>query len=165
MDSSKYNSKGVRLLKSKGIRAKAIYLVRDVRGVVYSFGKQVQTSKGPLSAIVYYNIINKISQLVYWRFGRGRILKLRHEDVLSDPKQTLEKINAFAGISATVSSAVKPITMQTGHFIGGNRLVKKESVVLKTQEDWPKKIAKFGQLIYYVLACPIMIINRYKIRP
>jgi hypothetical protein len=54
LDSSKYIARYLLLKKNKSLNVKGIYMVRDVRGVIHSFGKNVQTPKKPFSAIMYY---------------------------------------------------------------------------------------------------------------
>src|SRR5690606_41764042 len=53
LDSSKYISRYLLLKQSKQINIKGIYVVRDVRGVINSFNKQVQTPRNPISTIIY----------------------------------------------------------------------------------------------------------------
>jgi hypothetical protein len=67
IDSSKYANRAFLFNRiHQGIDVKYIYNTRDVRGVVNSFGKNVQTPRTPISAIMYYIAINAISQVVYW---------------------------------------------------------------------------------------------------
>ena len=65
LDSAKYIGRNLSLRKNKSINLKTIYVVRDVRGVINSFSKNVQSSRNPLSTIMYYLIINFASEIVY----------------------------------------------------------------------------------------------------
>lgn len=162
LDSSKYIARYLLLSKSKEFNIKGIYVVRDVRGVINSFKKQVQTPKRPLSTILYYMLINSFGQLVCWT--DKRIIKIKYEDFIKEPDRIVEKI--LVHITQSDESGKKPVVpteFHVPHIIGGNRLRAKSSIVIKPDLEWKNKIPRFVQVFYYFLAFPIMMINKYKI--
>src|SRR5690606_34827606 len=84
LDSSKYIGRFLLLNQIPDINIKGIYVVRDVRGVINSFNKQVQTPKNPINTIFYYLLTNIFGQLVCWM--NKDVIKLKYEDL--DRKST-----------------------------------------------------------------------------
>ncbi len=160
LDSSKYNSRYLLLRKNKRINLKGVYLVRDVRGVINSFGKNVQTPKKPLSAIIYYSLINFYSQWVC-SFDK-RILKIRYEDFVNEPDKTIQKIEKHLFGSSSNLSKLTNETFNIPHIIAGNRLRSQKKLVIKKDMQWKEKIGRGKQILYYFLTLPLMILNKYK---
>lgn len=160
LDSSKYIGRFLLLKKNKKFNIKGIYLVRDPRGVVNSFKKKVQTSKKPLSALIYYCIINFFAEFVYRK--RKNILKIRYEDLVEDPEKTLSRI--YEHIFEKKSTLKKMAKYYvTPHIVGGNRMKTTKKLQLKKDNEWIKNISRFNQIIYYYLCFPFMMINKYKV--
>lgn len=159
LDSSKYIARYLLLRKNKSINLKGIYLVRDVRGVVYSFGKNVQTHKNPLSAIIYYTLINFWAQWV--TFFDRRIVKIRYEDFINDPDKIIQKIEKHLFGNAETLTNLNNTTFEIPHIIAGNRLRSQKQLVIKKDLKWKEEIPRAKQLLYYFLALPLMVINRY----
>jgi len=161
LDSSKYITRYLLLKKSKKLNLKGIYVVRDPRGVVYSFQKKVQTSKTPLSALLYYNLINFFGEIVYRLDKDKEVLKIRYEDLVEKPEATLAKIYAHI-FEEKINNEDLPDYFKMPHIIGGNRMKAKKKIKIKSDEKW-KVIKNYKQIIYYILSLPLCIINNYKI--
>jgi len=160
LDSSKYIARYLLLKKSAILNVKGIYVVRDVRGVVNSFQKQVQTPKAPLKTIMYYNLINFFAQILC-TIDR-KIIKVRYEDLMESPLPTLNKIYSHV-FEENIKEDLLPDFFEMPHIIGGNRMKKKSSVKIVSDNQWETNISRFGQVIYYVLALPTMMLNKYKV--
>src|SRR5690606_33295431 len=100
LDSSKYIARYLLLRKSNKFNVKGIYVIRDVRGVIHSFKKKVQTSRSPLSTVVYYCLINLFGQLVCWT--DKNVLKVRYEDFVENPSHELSRIYKHIAVEANV---------------------------------------------------------------
>jgi len=161
LDSSKYIARYLLLGKSPDITMKGIYLTRDVRGVIYSFGKQVQTSRNPFSAIYYYLLVNLFSQLVCW--VDPRVLKIRYEDLVNEPERILSKLGKH--IFDTEAQTPFPVKDEypMPHIIGGNRMRSQKKIRVREDEAWKKGIPRWKQVIYYLAAAPVMLLNGYRI--
>jgi len=159
VDSSKYIARYLLLKKSNKINLKGIYVVRDPRGVVHSFRKNVQTSKSPLSALLYYNLINFFGEIVY-RLDKG-VLKIRYEDLVENPDVTLAKIYTHIFEEKTTDE-VLPEYFKMPHIVGGNRMKAKEKIRIQPDKKW-KSMVKSKQILYYMLSLPFVFINRNKI--
>lgn len=160
LDSSKYIARFLLLRRSQNLNLKGIYVVRDVRGVINSFKKNVQTPKKPLPAIVYYCLINFFGELVYR--GNKNILKIKYEDFIDQPERTVEKL--YAHIFEKEKQREKlSREFKMPHIIGGNRMKKHKKINIKKDVAWKRKISRGRQITYYLLSAPFMLINRYKI--
>jgi len=164
LDSAKFISRGLQLNKIEGINLKFIYIIRDVRGVIHSFNKKVQTTKKPLSAIVYYATINFFGQWIYWLLGKEKVLKLRYEDFVNDTEKVLLKVQDFIGcdLSENLKKLDHNEPFDMPHIIGGNRMTESKRVTLKSDLQWKKSISRPKQIAYYMLTLPFMLINKYK---
>ena len=160
LDSSKYIGRYLLLKRSEKLKVRGVYVVRDVRGVIASFKKKVQSSRSPLSAILYYLMINTFAQLVSWT-DKG-VVKVRYEDFMRDPEGVSQQI--YGRISPTLDTPISlPSEFEMPHIIGGNRLRKNKTIRLNFDEKWKKDFSKWQKIVYYCLAAPIMILNGYKI--
>ena len=165
LDSSKYIGRALALNKLDNIELKIIYVVRDVRGVINSFSKKVQTSKSPLSTIVYYSLINLVAEFISRFIFRKKVIKIRYEDLIENPISLFEKIEKFINIDLTdIKEKIhKEQAFSIGHIVGGNRLKKNKEIYFRKDISWKEKISSFERVFYYVLASPIMLLNRYKL--
>lgn len=165
LDSAKYIGRNISLKKNNNLTVKTIYLVRDVRGVINSFKKKVQSSRGTLSTIFYYLIVNLTAEVYYRFLSKKSIIKIKYEDFTVNPEQTLERIGKFLELDMdnVITRIKRDDKFAIGHIIGGNRLKQNESIKLKSDILWKKNQSRLQQIIYYILASPIMLINRYKI--
>lgn len=162
LDSSKYISRYLLLKKSKNINIKGIYVVRDVRGVINSFGKQVQTPKTPYATLIYYSAINFFGQIVCSL--DKKILKIKYEDFVEKPEQILNRIykHVFGTANSTYSVSTLSKFYEMPHIIGGNRVKANKKISIKKDEKWKENITRIGQIKYYLLALPFMFLNKYK---
>ncbi|WP_222982685.1 sulfotransferase [Flagellimonas meishanensis] len=159
LDSSKYISRYLLLGQNRQIRTKGIYVVRDVRGVIHSFSKKVQTSRSPLSAILYYTAINFLGQMVCW--VDRKVIKIKYEDFMDNPEMTLAKIYNHIFDNGT-SHVSLPASYEMPIIIGGNRMKANKSVAISKDIQWKKKMTRTQQICYYLFAFPLMILNGYK---
>lgn len=160
LDSSKYIARFLLLKDDKAFKLKGIYMVRDVRGVITSFKKKVQTSRQPLSAIFYYLIINFFGQIVCWL--DNDVIKVRYEDLVLKPEETLSRI--YGHVYGTNEKKISlPEYFVMPHLIGGNRMKEKSKIRLNLDEKWRNDMSRWNQIIYYLLAFPTMVLNRYNI--
>lgn len=160
LDSSKYIARYLLLRNNKNFNAKAIYLVRDPRGVIFSFKKNVQTSKNALSSIAYYNFINFFAEIVFRK--DKNILKIRYEDLVEYP------VNTLSIIYEHIFEKQEQVTIvdeyyKMPHIVGGNRIKENKQINLKIDYVWKNKTARYKQIIYYYLCLPFTLINKYKL--
>lgn len=158
LDSSKYIGRYLLLRDSKRIKIKGIYVVRDVRGVIYSFKKNVQTSRSPISSLIYHSMINFFGQLVCSM--DPKIIKVRYEDLASDPKRTLDNILKHINEDRSEASVLLDSYFMP-HLIGGNRMKQQDTITIRQDNAWKNHQNRVLQILYYILTMPFMILNRY----
>ena len=161
VDSSKYIARYLLIKNNKAFKVKGIYLVRDVRGVVHSFGKKVQTSRRPISAIFYYLAINLFGQIVCWL--HKDVLKVRYEDLVEEPDVVMNVVIDHLVENQDIQKFTMQEQFETPHLIGGNRMKHKKTIKVQSDLNWKSKIPRYKQVIYYLLAFPVMVINNYRI--
>jgi len=163
LDSAKYLGRFLSLKQNKDINLKGVYMTRDVRGVINSFSKKVQSSRSPLSTIIYYYSVNCVSQWVYW-LNRKSILKIRYEDLINRPEGVIEKICLFLDISSNelLEKFSNNEDFNIGHIIGGNRIKTNKTIKMNFKDSWKTSMSRSFQLTYYFLTLPLMLMNKYR---
>ena len=159
LDSSKYIARYLLLKRSDKLDLKGVYVIRDVRGVINSFSKEVQTKRGPLSTIFYYMLVNFFGQIVSWL--DKDIIKVKYEDLIEDPMNILNQIYTHT-IGAEKKVNTLPGNYEMPHIIGGNRMKVQKNIKINKDFEWKSNISRRKQILYYILASPIMIINNYR---
>jgi len=164
LDSSKYIGRALALNKLVNIDLKVIYVVRDVRGVINSFSKKVQTSKSPLSTIVYYLVVNSVSEFIAKILLRKKVVKIRYEDLVNNPMQVFSRLEIFLKLDLTdvKNKIIDKQAFEVGHIVGGNRLKKNKEIYFRKDVSWEDKFSWIKRAVFFLLAFPIMLLNRYK---
>ncbi|TYP95623.1 Sulfotransferase family protein [Fodinibius salinus] len=165
LDSAKYIGRFLALRKIYNGNVKGIFLIRDVRGVITSFQKKVQTYSPPLRTVLYYWIINVLGQILVWFLSNKQIMKVRYEDIVDNPEQTFIDIGNFLEIdfSETIKKIEEKEPFEIPHLVGGNRLKKSDTITLRKDDRWIKNMSTCKKIGYYLLSFPLMLINKYKI--
>lgn len=163
LDSSKYVARALHLHRLKSVNWKYIFLTRDSRGVINSFGKQVQTPKSPLGTIVYYALINYAAILAKFFLGSKRVIRLRYEDLLSDPRQFFQELSFFLNkdLSGIVDRLERQEPFEMPHIIAGNRMRSEQQIKLKPDLAWKNKQPRPVQILYYLANLPLQLIFKY----
>ena len=161
VDSSKNLSRALHLLKCNELNVKIIHLIRDPRGVVWSFMKKnvEQKAKRPLKAIWDYiciNLICYILRLIY----KEKIIKIVYEDLVYAQTKTLYKLSKFIKINFCELDDIikKNDDISVKYLIDGNRIRKNRTIKIKIDDEWKYKLAfkykkiaaLFGKPIYYL---------------
>ena len=165
LDSAKYISRALQLARMDKKRVKIIYVVRDVRGVIYSFGKNVQTPKKPLAAMVYYSLINKLGLLTQWVLGAKQVMRLRYESVVEQPEQSLARIQEFIGVDLTSvnEKLSKNQAFDMPPIVAGNRMAAAKQIRLNPDFSWKREQSRGAQILYYLLNLPLQLIFKYRL--
>ncbi len=165
VDSAKYIGRALALKYNTDFNIKYIYVVRDPRGVIDSFSKNVQTKKSFFSSIFYYAAVNFLASLVSNTLLKGKVLKVRYEDVIGSPEDTLRTISAFIGapVDDLISKLNAGDELDMGHIIGGNRIRDSGKVKFNPKDKWRDKMSTLRSFSAYLILLPFCMINRYKL--
>jgi hypothetical protein len=133
VDSSKGATPGLAYLhaRSEEFEVQFIHLIRDGRGVVASRKNHHIRAKADRdwlrTAALRYSILwvfANLMFLVFFSHRPDRYLRVRYEDLISDPVHTFERIGRFVHLDLTeVGRSVATGTpFPAGHVVAGNRM-------------------------------------------
>lgn len=165
LDSAKYISRALQLARMDKEHVKIIYMVRDVRGVIFSFGKKVQTQKSAISAMFYYSLINTFGLITQWVLGRRRVMRIQYEAVVEHPERSLARMQTFLGqdLSAVLQKLQNEEPFEMPPIIAGNRMATAKQIKLKPDFAWKQHYSRGKQILYYLLNFPLQLIFKYRI--
>ncbi len=161
LDSSKYIGRYLLLNQNSSLKIKGVYVVRDVRGVIFSFSKQVQTPKNAINTILYYILTNIFGQLICWI--KSDVIKIRYEDFVENTPNEITRLLEHINLKEAVVENMTDKSYDMPHIIGGNRIKSNKSIKIKRDYEWKNNISRTKQIIYYIACFPIMLLNKYKI--
>lgn len=169
VDSSKLPSHAMILRRVQGVDLSLVHLVRDSRGVAYSWQKHVRNrvSAGepkymekynPISASLRYDLYNGMTRMVGW-MGVPYLL-IRYEDFVARPRQALERIVAHAGLPSTVDlSFVRDdeVSLAPNHTVDGNPMrFSVGPVHLRLDDEWSQKMPRRDRFWVTTLTSPLL---------
>lgn len=132
VDSSKYAGRALELARAFPKNVKIICLTRSPAGLVKAFKKTDAAEQKPksLSGTLYYYLYTLACFRVVAWILKSRILRIRYEDMIANPDQTLCRIESWAGIdlSKTKNILKEKQWLNAGHIVTGNRLRRKGRV-------------------------------------
>jgi len=166
IDSSKSVGRALALLRNAKIDVQIIHLVRDPRGVYFSFQKKnlITSTKNIWSLVAYWNKVNFLASLARLRLGDKKVLQVRYEDLISNTDKTIDKIAVFIkeDLSDVKIKLRDEVVMERGHLASGNRL-RIQKIPLKLQPDfeWMKRLKLHEQIIITTHCLPLMIAYKY----
>lgn len=175
VDSSKNPARALALSRLIDVDLFVVHLVRDGRAVAWSSCKRFD--KDPAAGIQFdrpgfpawhsalrWDLINAQAEWVRNHLPRGRSILVRYEDLICDPRSTIERIGALVGleVSGLADSVAAGARVPIGHPVAGNRLRMGGSVQLIPDEAWRGLMPHGDQAIVDVLAWPLM--RRYGYR-
>ena len=170
VDSSKEFSRAAYLLSRFPDKAKAIYLVRDGRAILWSYLKRYRKEGTfnfmrkkrkvnrfwPVMLILIASfVVSEIFALILKLLYGKRILTVRYEDICKTPMKELIRIGDFAGVDlrelGAKVEAKEPL--QIGHNIGGNAMRRSNTsnFVFKPDLVWKEKLPRFYCRLYLLL--------------
>ena len=160
LDSSKYLARYLLLSKSKKINVKGVFVVRDIRGVIHSFAKKVQTPRPAWSAIIYYWAVNVLGLII--ALTDKRVIKIKYEDFVENPEKEMGRIFDHVFEKNEIEVTLQG-NINMPHIIGGNRMKSQSQININRDMAWKSSMSKIKQVTYYVLALPLMLLNGYRI--
>lgn len=152
IESSKYPIRGLNLSKFKrdlSFDVKYIYIKKDPVKVVNSFNKKdiEQPSKSFFSSNLYYLLVNLLCLSVVKTLKNRNhdVVTIKYENLISFPKETLEKIEANLNIDLSKSKEKikNKLPLSTGFLFDGNRIRLKETLTLRALDNSDAKDVKY----------------------
>jgi Sulfotransferase family len=172
VDSSKHSALAY-CLRHADVDLRVIHVVRDSRGVAYSWTKKVtrpetetdeqMTRYSPSRSALLWNAHNASFSMLA---SRGvPVMRVRYEELLSDPKGTLRKLIRFAGLSDTAQELSFLRATEEGfvadlgpsHSAAGNPMrFTIGTVPLRRDEAWRRSLPKGQRRLVGALTAPLL---------
>lgn len=174
VDSGKHLSAALVLRQNPDLDLRVAHLIRDSRGVAYSFAKVVKRPAGgsdalmhrmsPLETSLRYLAYNS---LLTFTFGEGRRV-VRYEDMVEDPGGTVSEICAWATRAPCTdpTPASGSVDLATGHGISGNPMRERNgSTTLRVDDEWRARMPALRKALVTAITSPTLIQSRYRLWP
>jgi len=169
VDSSKIASFGAILQRTQGLSPRIVHLVRDPRGTLNSWMKQVHMTDD-LDRTRYmprYNVATGAARYMAYNLEMHAVssksprIQLKYEDLVIEPEKKLRDALAVIGVPDTLdlSDFIGPEGVKLGasHTIAGNPMRHESGwVALRPDEAWRQKMPKRQQRLISTLTLPLM---------
>lgn len=169
VDASKIASYGAILQRTEGVDPKFVHLVRDPRGTLNSWMKQVRMTDD-LDRARYmprYNTISGAARYVGYNAqmhsvgNRSAHLLMNYEDLVSDAESKIREVLGFvnAPVDTDLSSFIGPEGVKLGvnHTIAGNPMRHQSGwIPLKLDESWREKMPSHRQIAIGAMTIPLL---------
>ncbi|MEP6758541.1 MAG: sulfotransferase [Actinomycetota bacterium] len=173
VDSSKIATYALLIRQIPGIDLRTVHLVRDPRGVVYSWRKQVvRADGGGRDAMLRYGVLGASGRYVaYNALAHGLRLAgpyrfLRYEDLLNAPRDTVARVLAFAGVATPGETLafLRPdeADLEPNHTVDGNPMrLRRGPVRLRRDDAWRSELSAVDRSVVGALTAPLALAYGY----
>ncbi|NEE00178.1 sulfotransferase [Phytoactinopolyspora halotolerans] len=188
IDSSKYAGLGFCLRWAHGLDLRVIHLIRDPRGVAYSWTKHVPRPEAdgatvvprysPARSALRWNAQNAAVDLLarLGRDGAGSppprvpVRRVRYEDFLDSPRHTLTSLADFAGMSPEPSDldyiGDDHVDLGVTHSASGNPMrFATGRTRLRHDDAWRTNLPAGQQRLVSAVCAPLLAAYGYPVRP
>jgi hypothetical protein len=178
VDSTKHASYAFLLRRVPGLDLRILHLVRDARGVAYSWTKVVEKPEitgrvehmprySPMRMALRWLTTNALFHAL--RAIGVPSLFVRYESLIERPREQLERIVRFAGVP--VGDRDLPITgehavhLDPTHSVAGNPMrFTRGEVELRLDEQWRRAMPVWQRATVTAIASPMLAAYRYPLR-
>jgi hypothetical protein len=164
VDSSKLPPYGVLVGGLPGVELKVLHVVRDPRAAAFSWrrrrsldGDAALMTRHPVwKAAVLWSVWNAAT-IRLW--GGGPYLRVRYEDLVTDPVATMRRIAAFAGApdARLPFTADGRVRLAPTHSVAGNPARHRTGGVAVTADDeWRHALPRRSHAVVTALTAPLL---------
>ncbi|RLJ70436.1 sulfotransferase family protein [Hydrogenivirga caldilitoris] len=171
IDASKHPVFAHILTQNTKINLYVIHLIRDARGVAYSWNKkkirpeiigkiEYMPRYSIFRSAIYWNLIKKVALNLK---GKTNYIQIRYEDLVKYPEKTLKEIFNFLGVKNNLDNFVDRsngkvfVNLQTNHTVSGNPFrFKTGNVELKPDQSWQNSFPFYKKFIVTLLTYPYL---------
>jgi hypothetical protein len=148
VDSSKVYAKAVGLYRCAPERVKIVMLVRDGRAVYYSMRKRNFDRMFSLNS--WYAHFRRTLALTERHVPASSVLRVKYEDLASDPATELRRVCDFAGI--VFEPAMLGFRARVHHNVNGNDMRFGSASDIKLDESWRTNLSEDEQAFFMARA-------------
>jgi hypothetical protein len=178
VDSSKMAGDALIATTIPGIELDVLHLVRDPRGIAWSWRKEVRQPgpegrtldrRGPLAVAARWNAYNLFAEaLLRPRVGRDHYRALRYEDFARDPVAELTRVVEWLGWPADalpVAGDPPGLTVaRPSHPVWGNPVrTNTGTVPIRVDEAWRERLGTADRLAVTLATLPLLLRYHYPI--
>jgi hypothetical protein len=166
VDTSKPPSFGFVLQHLDGIDLRILHVVRDPRAVAHSWSRSKPLTDGaartemlrlpPGRSALQWDLWNGAAERLWWR--SDRYLRVRYEDLVADPRSTLGRITAFAGVSDVAVPFTGPgeVAATTVHTVAGNAdRMRSGPLRISADDAWERDMPRRARRLVTALTWPL----------
>jgi hypothetical protein len=170
IDSSKHSSLAFCLRNAPGIDLRVVHVVRDSRGVAYSWTKEVlrpESGSGedlmhrysPAGSSALWLGHNMFFALLRRLGTRTRVL--RYEDFVAEPRRTVRELADFAGLPSGDGPAgfvdENSVVLTPSHTVAGNPVrFRQGPMTLRRDDAWRERLPRRRRLLVGLLTFPLL---------
>jgi len=161
VDSTKYPGRALALLRTGRVRVHLIHLVRDGRAVIWSCHRKPNVDlQGRESGLPTEEVARITTRRWFWinlfssaavALGRPRGIRIRYEDLVSDPKAVLGRVGEMVGIDfgPLVDKLERGDPIGVGHMVAGNRVRHQSGIRLRPDLEWQEKLPAADRDVFW----------------
>jgi hypothetical protein len=177
VDSSKLPTYGLVLDQVPDIDLRVVHLIRDPRATAYSWRRKkslpdtreggFMQQQGSLKASSLWAMWNTAAG-VFWRRAPDRYLRLRYEDFVRAPRETIEAVCAFVGEDLAGSPFLSETEVQLtpSHSVAGNpSRFTTGRVALRPDDEWRTKMRGTDRAVVSAVTWPLLLRYGYLVGP
>jgi hypothetical protein len=172
VDSSKHSALAYCLGYAPGLDLRVVHMVRDSRGVAYSWTKTVARPEtdgrremhryAPGRAALLWNAHNAALGLL--RHRGVPVLRLRYEELLADPVAATRRVAAFAGLDPGPLDFLDRdrVRLSPGHSVAGNPMrFATGEIPLRHDDAWRAGLRRGHRVLVGALTAPLLTAYGY----
>ena len=167
VDSSKYPSYAFLLRQIPELDIKVIHLVRDPRAVAHSWtrdkvdpdapGGERMVKLPPVVTGVYWSVWNSALAIICERQEISRLV-VKYEDLVAEPRHTVESICAWAGLEGRALPFVSEneVVLTTNHAVSGNAVRFNQGLVpIVGDQSWSTNMSDAARRAAWATSWPV----------
>jgi hypothetical protein len=176
VDSSKEPAHGYAMSLVPDIDFYVLHLVRDPRAAAYSWlKKKPQPDSEEIEHMVRFSPAKSsalwdswnASAEALWRRTPQKYLRIRYEDFVADPRESLERILGLVGVTADLPLAgERQVKLGVSHTVSGNpNRFETGAVELRPDHEWISSMSPRDRALVTALTLPLLPHYGYGITP
>lgn len=168
VDSSKLPAYAGALAEVDDLDLSLLHLIRDPRAAAYSWSRRKELADrssqthmeqiGPLKSSVLWDVWNAAAEIKWGRNGT-RYLRMRYEDIVSEPRQQVETVLAAAGLGDAEIPFLgdRAVEIAPTHIVAGNPdRLRRGSVAIRRDDEWERSMRRSDRLVVTATTWPLL---------
>ena len=176
LESSKHLSTAALLSLDPALEVRVLHLIRDPRGVAYSWTKQVERPEAANELMPVYSPARTAGRWLSDNLGfealarRVPTVRMRYEDFLTDPVHWLQRIGALVDLDASQLDLSfldgDTATLSTVmHSVAGNPLrFGRSETTLRLDDAWRSELPRLDRNLVTSITAPLLEAYGYPVR-